>query len=259
MPVCALFVEALANPDLQMPFREAAQRRDVAQLNSLVRNGVLTIWQAGQAGVVASDMTLDNLGVRDNGDVVICDLGEWTKSDATKLKKATTNFLTSCTGMLKPFPIILDTFQWASGWCKPALAPPGFIDGGSEYLHGLCCKLLTRQSRKETAWVASAVELCGAPVVHRSAAPSPATQKPQQASFACEIQSASPVVPLWVPARPMHERRYAPHPPRRNKSLPAEDVWDEISSAVHACTEREDNEQLAQSVERRNDCHVEDV
>ena len=139
VPVCALFVEALANPDLQMPFREAAQRRDVAQLNSLVRNGVLTIWQAGQAGVVAADMTLDNLGVRDNGDVVICDLGEWTKSDAIKMKKATTNFLASCTGMLKPFPIILDTFQWASGWCKPALAPPGFIDGGSEYLIGLCC------------------------------------------------------------------------------------------------------------------------
>ena len=76
VPVCALFVEELAQPDLQQPFLEAAQRGDAEALNHIIRSAVATIWRAGLAGFACADMCLENLGVCRDGQIVICDMGK---------------------------------------------------------------------------------------------------------------------------------------------------------------------------------------
>ena len=192
VPVCALFVEELAQPDLQQPFLEAAQRGDAEALNHIIRSAVATIWRAGLAGFACADMCLENLGVCRDGQIVICDMGEWKHANAQNLKHATTAFLTSCARALKPYPVNLKSFRYADGWCKPALAPPGFIEKGLRYLDGFWCQLLGPDAEADLPSVAPAVELS----VQPRAAPSPTVQSSQQAPCAPVIMSLASSPPI---------------------------------------------------------------
>ena len=74
-PVCALFLERLAHPDLQDIIDVSASEQNGIKINELLQGGVSAIIEAARAGFCAGDMRLDNVGQTVGGQVVICDLG----------------------------------------------------------------------------------------------------------------------------------------------------------------------------------------
>ena len=133
-PVCALFLERLAHPDLQDIIEESAVDQNVRKLNELLQGGVSAIIEAARAGFCVGDMRLDNVGQTVGGKVVICDLGGSKPATCRHVKHSMVMFMESFQQAIAKHGGALE-FNVHDGWASESVPD----DAKVQYFKGLTC------------------------------------------------------------------------------------------------------------------------
>ncbi len=120
VPVSALFLERLHRCDLQDVVREAGVRKDASFITKLALGSLRAIIEAARRGLCAGDMRLDNLGMRSDETVVICDLGGSKAATCKGTKASVKMFMEDLAAAVAPYGGTLSAWDVHDNWSHEA-------------------------------------------------------------------------------------------------------------------------------------------
>ncbi len=122
VPVCCLFMERLAECDLQNLMKIAVEEHNIDEIHCMIQGGIQAIFNAADAGISFRDMRLDNVGLNTRGQVVICDLGHAKEVTCSLVRMSLSTFLESVQEALRlGGGRLVISENWRSHWTGTAL------------------------------------------------------------------------------------------------------------------------------------------
>ena len=122
VPACCLFMERLAECDLQNLMKIAVEEHNIDEIHCMIQGGIQAIFNAADAGISFRDMRLDNVGLNTRGQVVICDLGHAKEVTCFLVRMSLSTFLESVQEALRlGGGRLVISENWRSHWTATAL------------------------------------------------------------------------------------------------------------------------------------------